>query len=526
MKGLGKILIEGRVEDAQKYFENAVGSWPVAEPGNPAGVGEYTNLQGVLDHFVSEDPSGNNKYLMWMIKTYINEESTAPFEITSVVKRFHKNLDRLTPAFIMNMDVNFGPDSRIPTSPKNIDSYDYLEILERVMDEMDAIQTKKEKEKEAKEGVDKLYEDDRWLLVKPNTYEGSCYYGSSTKWCTASKDYPKHFEDYSNRGVLFYIIDKTKDVGDFFKIALFKKWNGDEEWYDRADNRLEGSTVKAIESLLPLELTNAIEEEYVGEVPTMDESIFTLEQFKSNVETYIRNLPRPITISTPTGKWELEINSAGSWEWAGRDPRVELIATPFYEGNEDMEVYFRTDDDDLGQPALEYRDYYGLQDLNNEFMGPGPEYRWNYLTTDTNNYRQFANEKAFLRNIYIPLVSKALGNEELKEYTGLDYTVWDAQSYVSSYTFKYPPKKGSMTQLFTDYLKENPRSTPNQFYEDVLGRPRPRAHNNMFFAAIKDSGIVEMERQGRQFVYSLGPNYDAWTQGKLLRRGRAYGQPG
>ena len=48
----------------------------------------------------------------------------------------------------------------------------------------------------------------------------------------------------------------------------------------------------------------------------------------------------------------------------------------------------------------------------------------------------------------------------------------------------------------------------------------------MFFAAIKDSGIVEMERQGRQFVYSLGPNHEAWTQGKLLRRGRAYGQPG
>ena len=220
------------------------------------------------------------------------------------------------------------------------------------------IQTKKEKEKEAKGGVDKLYEDDRWLLVKPNTYEGSCYYGSSTKWCTASKDYPKHFEDYSNRGVLFYIIDKTKDVGDFFKIALFKKWNGEEEWYDRADNRLEGSTVKAIESLLPLELTNAIEEEYIGEVPTMDESVFTLEQFKSNVETYIQNLPRPITISTPTGKWTLEIGMGDDdWEWVGSDPRVELLATPFPNGN-DMNVYFRTDDDDLGQPAIEYhKDY-------------------------------------------------------------------------------------------------------------------------------------------------------------------------
>ena len=48
---------------------------------------------------------------------------------------------------------------------------------------------------------------------------------------------------------------------------------------------------------------------------------------------------------------------------------------------------------------------------------------------------------------------------KLKDYTGLDYTTWDAQSYVSSYTFKYPPKQGSMTQLFTEYLKDNPRRT-------------------------------------------------------------------
>ena len=527
MKGLNKILLEGRVEDAQQYFENAVGSWPVAEPGNPAGIGSQTNLDGVLQHFVQNDPSGNNKYLMWMVKRYIDpeERGTSPNDISSLVQRFHKNVDRLSVAFIMNMDI-FDPSSRISTSPKNIDSYDDLSQLERVMDEMDTITTKKEKEKEAKSGVDKLYEDDRWLLVKPNTYEGSCYYGSSTKWCTASKDYPKHFDDYSKKGLLFYIIDKTKDVGDFFKIALFKKWNGDEEWYDRADNRLEGSTVKAIESLLPLELTKTIEEEFIDDVPTENTEALTLEQFKLRLETYIEGLPRPITISTSTGKWKLEIGVGDDdWEWKGSDPRVELLATPFPNGN-DMNVYFRTDDDDLGQPAIEYYETIPVEDLNNEFMGPGPEYRWNYLSNDPNDFRPFAAEKAFLRNIYLPLVSKALGNEDLKEYTGLDYTTWDAQSDVSSYTFKYPPKKGSMTQLFTDYLKDNPRSTPNQFYEDVLGRPRPRAHNNMFFAAIKDSGIVEMERQGRQFVYSLGPNHEAWTQGKLLRRGRAYGQPG
>ena len=49
------------------------------------------------------------------------------------------------------------------------------------------------------------------------------------------------------------------------------------------------------------------------------------------METYIQNLARPITLSTQTAKWELEI-SAGEWKWVGTDPRVELIATPFYQG--------------------------------------------------------------------------------------------------------------------------------------------------------------------------------------------------
>ena len=126
-------------------------------------------------------------------------------------------------------------------------------------------------------------------------------------------------------------------------------------------------------------------------------------------------------------------------------------------------------------------------------------------------------------NIYTPKVRLVLNSDVMADFIGVDYKTWDAESYVSSYQFNYPPRKGTMTQKFTDYLKENPRRTANQFYEDVLGYPRPRAHNNMFFASIKDSGIVKMERQGRQFVYSLGPNYSAWTKGRLLRTNKKYG---
>ena len=55
------------------------------------------------------------------------------------------------------------------------------------------------------------------------------------------KTHQNILKTYSKSGNLFYIIDKSKDVGDFFKIALHKKWTGEEEWYDRADNQIEES---------------------------------------------------------------------------------------------------------------------------------------------------------------------------------------------------------------------------------------------------------------------------------------------
>ena len=336
MLGLQDILLEGRVEDAQQYFEKAVGSWPIAEPDNPAGIGASTNLEGVLDHFVQNDPSGNNKYLMWMVKMYLNpEESSTPYGISSLVQRFHKNVDRLSPAFITsiwNDVIQFG--NNIMTSPKNIDSYDNLSQLERIMDEVDSSQTRKEKETQAKEGVDKLYEDERWLLVKPNTYEGSCYYGSSTKWCTASKEAPHHFQDYSKDGNLFYIIDKSKDLGDFYKIALYKKFSdGSEEWYDRADNKLSDQTEDAIYSMLPEGLVSAFvnaHEEYEPPKPGLK----SLEQFSRELREVIYNNPKLGKINTQSGVYQLYIDQRdGTWMWTNiQNTDLAIYATPLWDG--------------------------------------------------------------------------------------------------------------------------------------------------------------------------------------------------
>ena len=513
MKGLTKILLEGRVEDARQYIANSIGTELLSDKS-----------EEVLGYFIDGDPSGNHKYLMWMVKMHDTDSGFSPNMLIDLVGRFHNNLDKIHPALILqNGDLGMYSGSRIATSPKNIESYPDYRSLKGVVEAAEESVTRKQREKEAKTGVDKLYEDDRWLLVKPNTYEGSCYYGSATKWCTASKDAPSHFKSYSKSGNLFYIIDKTKDVGDFFKIALHKKWNGEEDWYDRADNELTQETENAIRSLLPTKLINALEEGH-GKAPKPDTQKFTYNEFRDKLMNYIMNQKGNIQLKTNSGVWLLDFLQ-GQWEWSGPDPRVVVHATPFSPDAEDwgLEIYadYIVEEDN----EMEIDMHIPHHQLTVPFLTPET-----YLDKDPpENYQNGlsnveGNLKRFLIHIYLPKVKEVLNNPELVEFVGGEYKTWEPNSYVSSFQFNYPPRKGTMTQKFVDYLGENPRSTSNQFYEDVLGYPRPRAHNNMFFSSIKDSGIVKMERKGRQFVYSIGPNYSAWTQGKLLRTNKKYGQ--
>lgn len=61
----------------------------------------------------------------------------------------------------------------------------------------------------AKAGAEKVYEDDRWLVVVPHTMEASRIYGENTKWCTAAENpYDNMFEYYDSKGNLYINIDK------------------------------------------------------------------------------------------------------------------------------------------------------------------------------------------------------------------------------------------------------------------------------------------------------------------------------
>jgi len=93
-------------------------------------------------------------------------------------------------------------------------------------------------------GAEKIYDDSKYLVIVPKTFEASCYYGAGTKWCTTSNK--NHLMSETKRAVLYYIIDKSKEPYDpetkegdnLSKVALQQYYNGDQKMWNSQDGSL------------------------------------------------------------------------------------------------------------------------------------------------------------------------------------------------------------------------------------------------------------------------------------------------
>lgn len=63
--------------------------------------------------------------------------------------------------------------------------------------------------KNAKNDIEKFYEDDMWLVVIPKSMDAACYWGSDTEWCTATRnEEDNYFNSYNEQGPLIILINK------------------------------------------------------------------------------------------------------------------------------------------------------------------------------------------------------------------------------------------------------------------------------------------------------------------------------
>lgn len=193
-----ELIYEGREDDFKATYANKF---------SPEKLDAIINI-------ANEVPSGT-KFLTFLGRVLPNTVSQGILDDTvkPILKKF----------------VAIGPNLQI----KDINQY---KTFAELNDAITQYENRIRREVQTIEGADLVYEDDRFTVVAPLTTKASCYYGAGTKWCTASSADNTHFNNYMNDGKLFYFIDKTKPTSDrFYKVALLKKFEGDESYFDAPD---------------------------------------------------------------------------------------------------------------------------------------------------------------------------------------------------------------------------------------------------------------------------------------------------
>jgi hypothetical protein len=138
----------------------------------------------------------------------------------------------------------------------DISKYDSWEMLEINLFEA----KNREMFKKSKKEIHRIFEDERYLVLKPLTYTSSCSYGYQTKWCTAMMTDPVYFYNHS-RGILIYVIDKKenvkfafyKNIPDYFELEhsehenyIFKTFNQEDKQIDTIQTGLPQSILEII----------------------------------------------------------------------------------------------------------------------------------------------------------------------------------------------------------------------------------------------------------------------------------------
>jgi hypothetical protein len=215
-----------------------------------------TYVIDVIEVLSTMDPSKSNKYLPFMIKCtaewveWINNElrNETFKEMFEVIKDFEDLSQR---NLLDNKDI-----------------YSY----ESNQDIIEAVKTAKEKVTRSevkKKETEVLYEDDRWLVVFPLTTRSSNLYGKATKWCVASEDqnYGKYFKQYTENGVLVYLIDKTVKDSEarnniFSKVAFHNDRNKSDgiTLWDVVDHQMSVSNAMKVYNMIGGEIMTIINE--------------------------------------------------------------------------------------------------------------------------------------------------------------------------------------------------------------------------------------------------------------------------
>jgi hypothetical protein len=551
-----------RKEVIEKYRDRYSNGEDFEQGSNLYDMG-FNSYEHLVDLYEKHLP--HPKYLDYALNySCCGNYGGSPVDIDNLLRNFHRLSEK---GYIENKDI-YSPEYKITEDSMG---FARAENLINVVEEAMKLEEIKEKEKELQKDVDKIYEDSRWRVVVPKSHKASCYYGAGTKWCTTSKDNPNYFKTYTNKAVLFYLIDKTntQDNSDIYKIAINWQWGYGEKdgldnmripkgmldnstWYDAKDDTI--NKVHII-PLLPEKLIDSLYSYYEGNIQSYNKKRkeelrgpslsfdeireeFIKRGFNQKViNKFNNNLPNENLLNVNGGIDDIHSNvieGIGYYSFVVGDSQhiysIATLGSSEMVGNPQLyEIFVNDEDGDQSWFGEElFDDYYMWYRIlsNLGFGGYGlSKSSINNTLYKAQNYI-YDNLDVFVDYIYNRLISVIRNNEwsgpsrrndyqSYKEEDGIVY--WKPVNTSSSYSFKYPPKSGGLTEEFLNAVKENPGITPKEFYTNK-GFRYYSGYNSHFFGSLRDSGIVRREK-GRygEYKYYLGPNYRKWTQGRLKR---------
>lgn len=115
----------------------------------------------------------------------------------------------------------------------NIDAYSRDDLIKIISDKKDVVDSEAKWKEESKDIV-KIYEDNQYLIMMPNSRAASCKYGAGTQWCIASRD-EDYFEKYKQKDAEFiFIINKSNNDKDALLFYPGQKYSLD--IYDAKDD--------------------------------------------------------------------------------------------------------------------------------------------------------------------------------------------------------------------------------------------------------------------------------------------------
>lgn len=270
---LVQIILEGRKEDFAKKFSN-----------------KFTEeqLRVIIDK--SDVLPGQHKYLNFLGK---------------VVNPRNFNSDLNIAVKLLEKFSTVGQN----LSLKDINKYDKISTLKNALDDYD---NRIRREIKTVDDADVVYEDNEMIVVSPKTHKSSCYFGAGTKWCTATSE-SGHYDRYNQDGKLFYFISKTKPTSDpTYKVALLKKYDGSETYYDAPDNSFRTGWIFGTEKLEKIlsRINSYISTTYADQLKIWnDKELAEKERKRLKKEAYERRRREKLAAAEErrqTNEWDIE----------------------------------------------------------------------------------------------------------------------------------------------------------------------------------------------------------------------------